>query len=83
MPVLLNSRAVVLKRNWKIAASLALLYILGLVLGFIFYKNCDVNNVVYVNAVAYYEMVALGYTNVFALEIKFFFTAFLYVALAL
>lgn len=83
MPVLLNSRAVVLKRNWKIAASLALLYILGLVLGFIFYKNCDVNNVVYVNAVAYYETVALGYTNVFVIEIKFFFTAFLYVALAL
>ena len=83
MPVLLNSRAVVLKRNWKIAASLALLYILGLVLGFIFYKNCDVNNVVYVNAVAYYETVALGYTNVFVIEIKFFFTAFLYVAYTL
>lgn len=83
MPVLLNSRAVVLKRNWKIAASLALLYIAGLILGFIFYKSCDVNNVVYVNAIAYYETVALGYVNVFALEIKFFFTAFLYIALAL
>lgn len=82
MPVLLKCRVSVLKRNLLIAITLSVTCIIGIILGFVTYRRCGDTNVVYVNAVNYYEKIALGYVNAFTLEIKFFMTSFLYVTLA-
>lgn len=83
MPVLLKTRAADLKRNFALAVTLSIAFVVGLILGFIFYGRCCETNVVYVNAVAYYEKVTLGYVNVFSLQITFFLKSFIFVALFL
>ena len=75
MPVLLKCRVSVLKRNLLIAITLSVTCIIGIILGFVTYRRCGDTNVVYVNAVNYYEKIALGYVNAFTLEIKFFMTS--------